>query len=141
MLSHNVNPESGKNMPQYQQVYKNALNYGMKKNDGLRQPELPRKSTHKIEAVKPTDPIIKTRASIDASRNPIMPEDGPKTMAARLGSDKVHTIKILPPTSGKIIKNKTPASNPHILPPRAAHSKKQSSTDSRGGYRSNNELP
>jgi len=36
MLSHNVNPESGNNMPQYQQVYKNALQYGLKKNNGQR---------------------------------------------------------------------------------------------------------
>jgi hypothetical protein len=117
MLSHNVNPESGRNLPQYQQVYKNALNYGMKKNDGMRQPEMPRQSTYKIEATKPKDPVVKTKSE---SKNAIMPEPGPKTLAERLGVDKVHTIKILPPTSAKVIKTKTPASNPYLLPPRVA---------------------
>ena len=107
----------------------------MKKNDGMRQPEMPRKSTYKIEATKPKDPVVKTKGE---SRNPIMPEPGPKTLAERLGADKVHTIKILPPTSAKVIKNKTPASNPYLLPPRAAHhSKRQSSSDSKGVNQNN----
>jgi hypothetical protein len=89
----------------------------MKKNEGMRQPEMPRKSTYKIEASKPKDPIVKIMGE---EHGRIMPEPGPKAKAERLGADKVHTIKILPPTSGKVIKNKTPASNPHMLPPRAA---------------------
>ena len=105
----------------------------MKKNEGMRQPEMPRKSTYKIEASKPKDPVVKMRGGDDQSRNPIMPQPGPRTMAERLGADKVHTIKILPPTSAKVIKNKTPASNPYLLPPRAAQqNKRQSSSDSKG---------
>ena len=104
----------------------------MKKNEGMRQPEMPRKSTYKIEASKPKDPVVKTKGE-DNSRNPIMPQPGPKTLAERLGADKVHTIKILPPTSAKVIKNKTAASNPYLLPPRVAQqSKRQSSSDSKG---------
>jgi hypothetical protein len=63
-----------------------------------------------------------------------MPHPGPKILAERLGADKVHTIKILPPTSAKVIKNKTPASNPYMLPPRAAQvsSKRMSSAESKG---------
>ena len=33
----------------------------MKKNEGMRQPEMPRKSTYKIEASKPKDPVVKTK--------------------------------------------------------------------------------
>ena len=91
----------------------------------MRQPEMPRQSTYKIEATKPKDPVVKTSKGEDHSRNPIMPEPGPKTLAERLGADKVYTIKILPPTSAKVIKNKTPASNPYLLPPRAAHHSKR----------------
>ena len=89
----------------------------MKKNDGMRQPEMPRISTYKIEAMKPKEPVVKTKSE---TKNAIMPEPGPKTQVEKLGADKVHTIKILPPTSAKVIKTKTPASNPYMLPPRAA---------------------
>jgi hypothetical protein len=34
MLTHNVNPESGSNLPQYQQVYSTALKQGLQKNNG-----------------------------------------------------------------------------------------------------------
>jgi hypothetical protein len=85
---------------------------------------MPRKSTYKIEATKPKDPIVTTKSD-EEGRNPIMPQPGPKTLAERLGADKVHTIKILPPTCAKVIKGKTPASNPFMLPPRAAKHKKR----------------
>jgi hypothetical protein len=106
-------------------VYKNALEYGMRKNDGMRQPEMPRKSTYKIEATKPKDPEVRSKKDETLSRNPIMPEDGPKTMAARLGNDKIPTIKILPPTSAKVLKTKTPSSNPINHPPHPTQNKKK----------------
>ena len=105
MLSHNVNPESGNNLPQYQQVYHTALQQGLKKNNGIRQPELPRKST--IHASKPGEVQVKTAADsqqVDvAERNPIMPDDGPRTVKAKLGASKVQTVKILRPTTSKRI--------------------------------------
>ena len=99
MLSHNVNPESGRNLPQYQQVYPNALKYGLQK--GTRQPELPRKPTP-VHGAKPAEPEVKTVA--DTKRNPIMPADGPRTIAEKVGLDKAPRIKINPP----IVEKKPP---------------------------------
>lgn len=42
MLTHNINAECGDNPPQYQQVYETSLQAGLKKNLGLRVPEVPR---------------------------------------------------------------------------------------------------
>jgi hypothetical protein len=88
MLSHNVNPESGNNLPQYQQVYKNALQYGLRKNDGMRQPELPRQPKSAITGSKPAEATLKSK-HVPPSRNSIMPEDGPRTLAKKLGKSKV----------------------------------------------------
>lgn len=89
MLSHNINPESGSNLPQYQQVYKNALTYGLRKNDGMRQPELPRvPKSATITAQKPAEVTLKSKLE-PPSRNSIMPEDGPRTLAKKLGKSKV----------------------------------------------------
>lgn len=99
MLSHNVNPESGRNLPQYQQVYPNALKHGLQK--GTRQPELPRKPTP-VHGAKPADPEVKTVA--DTKRNPIMPADGPRTIAEKVGLEKAPRIKINPP----IVEKKPP---------------------------------
>lgn len=81
MLTHNVNPESGNNLPQYQQVYKNALKYGLSKNDGMRQPELPRKPTSAITASKPGEVILRSNKVETNQRGSIMPADGPRTVA------------------------------------------------------------
>lgn len=74
MLSHNVNPESGSNLPQYQQVYNTALKQGLRKNNGQRQPELPRKTMQSIQASKPSEVTVNSSsAAVEDERNPIMP--------------------------------------------------------------------
>ena len=89
MLTHNVNPESGSNLPQYQQVYENALKYGLRKNDGMRVPEMPRKSTA-VKGSQLSEPTLRSgaEAAVEIERNPIMPHDGPRTVAQKLGKSK-----------------------------------------------------
>eukprot|EP00352_Strombidinopsis_acuminata_P003643 CAMPEP_0176403308 /NCGR_PEP_ID=MMETSP0126-20121128/49994_1 /TAXON_ID=141414 ORGANISM="Strombidinopsis acuminatum, Strain SPMC142" /NCGR_SAMPLE_ID=MMETSP0126 /ASSEMBLY_ACC=CAM_ASM_000229 /LENGTH=118 /DNA_ID=CAMNT_0017781487 /DNA_START=758 /DNA_END=1114 /DNA_ORIENTATION=+ len=41
MLSHNINPECGDHMPQYQQVYNNAVSEGKRRTKGLRVSAIP----------------------------------------------------------------------------------------------------
>jgi hypothetical protein len=77
MYSHNINPISGANFPQYMQVYESALKHGLQKNEGKRQPEMPRKP---ISAHAPSEPVIKTPADIADMRS-ILPMDGPKLQA------------------------------------------------------------
>ena len=68
MLSHNINPESGEHLPQYQQVYDHALEEGARKTGGVRKPILPRK-VH--------DEIRLTPSQVDEvkNRNPILPKE------------------------------------------------------------------
>jgi len=69
MLSHNINPESGGNIPQYNQTYKGA---GMKSfGKGDRVQHLPRKPA---EGARMTENMVKEVKK----RNPIMPEDPQK---------------------------------------------------------------
>ena len=66
MLSHNINPESGGNDPQFNQTYKGA---GMKTfGKGDRVQHLPRKPA---DGARMTDNMVKE----ENKRNPIMPED------------------------------------------------------------------
>ena len=66
MLSHNINPESGGNIPQYNQTYKGA---GMKTfGKGDRIQHLPRKPA---DGARQTENMIKE----ENKRNPVMPEN------------------------------------------------------------------
>jgi len=66
MLSHNINPECGGNIPQYNQTYKGA---GMKSfGKGDRVQHLPRKPA---EGARQTDHMIQE----EKKRNPVMPEN------------------------------------------------------------------
>jgi hypothetical protein len=58
---------------------------------------MPRKPTSSIVAFKPTEPEVKQPA-IGEERNPIMPLDGPRKTASKLGKGKTQTIKISRPT-------------------------------------------
>jgi hypothetical protein len=67
-----------------------------------------------------------------------MPADGPRTVAQKLGKSKAQTIKILPPAKDKVVKTKTPASNPFQIHDNnksspSRRSRRQSSHDSRQG--------
>ena len=119
------------------------MKYGLRKNDGMRQPELPRqpKSTT-ITASKPAEVTLKSKLETEG-RNSIMPADGPRTLAKKLGKSKVQTIKILPPAKDKVIKHKTPASNPFQIHDNSAskRSHRQSSANSRQGGFDMEEVP
>jgi hypothetical protein len=58
----------------------------MRKNQGVRQPEMPRKPT--IVASAMSEPVVKTAGksgTTEKDRNPIMPKDGPGSISAKLG--------------------------------------------------------
>ena len=65
LLSHNVNPEHGQNLPKYQQVYKAAMSHGFTHGD--RVPTLSRKGQANLE-------ITPSALKELMQRNPIMPK-------------------------------------------------------------------
>ncbi len=100
----------------------------------MKQPELPRQpKSATITAAKPAEVTLKSK--VEPPRNSIMPADGPRTLAKKLGKSKVQTIKILPPAKDKVVKHKTPASNPFQIHDNSAskRSHRQSSANSRQG--------
>lgn len=68
MLTHNVNPESGEHLPQFQQTYDTALKKGMTINNGIRVPTLPRKVREDIR-------LTPSQIEEINSRLPIMPKE------------------------------------------------------------------
>lgn len=87
MLTHNVNPECGEHVPQYQQVYDNALNKGLTLTQGLRVPHLPRKVREDIR-------LTPGQLEEISKRNPIMPKD--RTLENK-GLERKGTIGIARP--------------------------------------------
>ncbi|CAI2363212.1 unnamed protein product [Moneuplotes crassus] len=81
MLTHNVNPEHGENMPKYQQVYRAAMSKGFAHGD--RVPVLSRQRRENLEI---PDSVLKEMMK----RNPIMPKtyvEPPNTDEYTDGSD------------------------------------------------------
>lgn len=108
MLTHNVNPQSQNNLPYYQQCYPNAMKYGLNKNNGTRQPEMPRIPTGKVTSSKPSEPTLRSNTSFglteqELARGTIMPADGPGATLMKKGKDHVKRIEILKPTLNKQI--------------------------------------
>jgi len=89
MLTHNVNPECGEHLPQYQQVYDTALTKGMRNNNGIRVPQLPRKVNDEIR-------LTPTQVEEISKRNPIMPKDRKVK-----GETRQKTIQIVKPNLAK----------------------------------------
>lgn len=103
MLTHNVNPESGEHLPQFQQTYDTALKKGMTITQGLRVPTLPRKVR---------EDITLTPSEIEEinGRLPIMPKERANN---KVGLKRANSIKISKPdlTKSKYFNSKhtTPA--------------------------------
>lgn len=92
MLSHNVNPESGEHLPQYQQVYDTALRAGAKVNNGVRVPVLPRKVHDDIR-------LTPTQLEEINQRNQTMPKD--RTKGQQRKEEIERTITLVKPNLEK----------------------------------------
>jgi hypothetical protein len=89
-------------MPFYQQCYPNALKYGLNKNNGTRQPEMPRIPTGK----GPTEPTLRPGKDLseeELARGTIMPAEGPGAVQQKFGKESVRKITILRPTGNNQI--------------------------------------
>eukprot|EP00347_Sterkiella_histriomuscorum_P002000 403369862 len=89
MLTHNVNPESGEHLPQFQQTYDTAIKKGMTLTHGLRVPTLPRKVREDIR-------LTPNQVEEINNRLPIMPKE-----RGNKGLKRANSIKIAKPDLAK----------------------------------------